>query len=261
MVRVLIIEDDPDQIAIYKDQFEILGFEVEVASTPEEGANKARSASPDAILLDIRLQSKNTGLEVLRKLKQDEVTRGIPVIVFTNFSKKTFEKEALAAGAVKYIVKTDVVPRVVVGEIRDVIGEKEEAPVSRPEKILLIEDNEMHRDMYKLQFSKSGFTLLVAVNGEDGLEIVKNEHPALVLLDLALPSMSGVDVLKRLKEEAGTKDIPVIAFTVTPRDLLPDETRAFVEENTSAYFEKATHLPKDAVTLVEKVLQSISTRN
>lgn len=255
MARVLIIEDDPDQIMIYKDQFEILGFEVEVATNTEEGLSKANSVEPDAVLLDIRLQSKNTGLEVLKKLKGDEVTRGIPVIVFTNFSKKAFEEEAMGLGAAKYIVKTDVVPRAVVREVRDLIGDKEELPVSRSEKILLIEDNEMHRDMYKLQFSKSGFTLLVAVNGEDGLEIVKNEHPDLVLLDLALPSMSGLDVLKRLKEGAGTKDIPVIAFTVTPRELLPDETRAFVEENTSAYFEKAAHVPKDAVALVEKVLQ------
>lgn len=254
MARVLIIEDDPDQIVIYRDQFEILGFEAEVATNTEEGLSKAKSVKPDAILLDIRLQSKNTGLEVLRKLKKDEATRNIPVIVFTNFSKKAFELEALEAGAAKYIVKTDVVPRAVVQEVRDLIGEKEEAPVSRPEKVLLIEDNETHRNMYKMQFARKGFDLLMSVNGEDGLEAARSGHPDVILLDLALPSMSGIDVLKELKRDEKLKSIPVIAFTVTPREYLPDEARVFIEENTVAYFEKASSLPKDAVELVEKVL-------
>lgn len=120
----------------------------------------------------------------------------------------------------------------------------------------MIEDNPFHRQMYAIKFSHAGFQLLTAVNGEVGLKHAREEKVDVILLDLALPGISGVDVLKKFKADEKTKNIPVITFTVTPPKAdLPDEVRKYIEENTVAYFEKMTQLPNEAVELVEKVLK------
>lgn len=256
--KVLIIEDDPDQVLMYKVQFEGDGFEVSSETTGEGGMKAANEIKPDAILLDIHMEDKS-GLDVLRDLKQSPDTKNIPVIVFTNFSKQHFQEAAQGLGADKFIVKTDRLPREIVKDVEELLGQKPKpsAPVKaqRKENVLLVEDNPYHREMYTTKFYHSGFSLITAANGEKALEEVRNRKIDLLLLDLALPGISGLEVLKKLKADKATSTIPVIAFTVTPKADLPEEAKEYIEENTVAYFGKMTQLPNEAVELVEKVLK------
>jgi two-component system, cell cycle response regulator DivK len=80
-------------------------------------------------------------------------------------------------------------------------------------KIVLVEDNEDNRDMLSRRLTRKGYEVLIAVNGEEAVELVKKERPALVLMDISLPVMDGFEATRRLKSQDDTKNIPIVALT------------------------------------------------
>lgn len=80
-------------------------------------------------------------------------------------------------------------------------------------KILLVEDNEMNRDMLARRLQRRGFEVIVAPDGQQAVDKTRDVHPDLVLMDLSLPVMDGWEATRQLKGDASTKDIPVIALT------------------------------------------------
>jgi CheY-like chemotaxis protein len=80
-------------------------------------------------------------------------------------------------------------------------------------KILLVEDNEMNRDMLSRRLQRRGYEVLTAVDGESGLALTKSEAPALVLMDMSLPGIDGWEATRQLKADPATRAIPVIALT------------------------------------------------
>ena len=80
-------------------------------------------------------------------------------------------------------------------------------------KLLLVEDNEMNRDMLSRRLIKKGFEVVMAVDGKQGLDMATSEAPELILLDMSLPVMDGWEVAGHLKSDEFLKNIPVIALT------------------------------------------------
>ena len=80
-------------------------------------------------------------------------------------------------------------------------------------KILLVEDNEMNRDMLSRRLQKQGYEVLLAMDGEEGLAKAQTEAPALILMDMSLPGIDGWEATRRLKAAPQTQKIPVIALT------------------------------------------------
>jgi two-component system cell cycle response regulator DivK len=80
-------------------------------------------------------------------------------------------------------------------------------------KILLVEDNEMNRDMLSRRLEKRGYTLALAVDGGQGVALAKSELPDLILMDMSLPVLDGWDATRQIKADPATKVIPVIALT------------------------------------------------
>jgi CheY-like chemotaxis protein len=80
-------------------------------------------------------------------------------------------------------------------------------------KLLLVEDNEMNRDMLSRRLIKKGFEVVMAVDGKQGLDMATSEAPELILLDMSLPVMDGWEVAGHLKSDDNLKNIPVIALT------------------------------------------------
>jgi CheY-like chemotaxis protein len=85
-------------------------------------------------------------------------------------------------------------------------------------KILLVEDNEMNRDMLSRRLEKRGYTLSIAVDGGAGVAMTKSEKPDLVLMDMSLPVIDGWEATKLLKADPETKNIPIIALTAHAMD-------------------------------------------
>jgi CheY-like chemotaxis protein len=79
--------------------------------------------------------------------------------------------------------------------------------------VLLIEDNELNRDMLKRRLERKEFIVSCAEDGQSGIDMAKNEMPDIILLDLSLPIIDGWNVARKLKADVNTKDIPIIALT------------------------------------------------
>lgn len=80
-------------------------------------------------------------------------------------------------------------------------------------KILLVEDNEMNRDMLSRRLKRRGYEVVIAVNGADGIEMASLEVPDLILMDMSLPVMDGWEATKSIKAAPATESIPIIALT------------------------------------------------
>jgi CheY-like chemotaxis protein len=80
-------------------------------------------------------------------------------------------------------------------------------------KILLVEDNEMNRDMLSRRLSRNGFEITIAVDGRQGVEMAASEKPDLILMDMSLPVMNGWEATQKVKADPATSAIPVIALT------------------------------------------------
>ncbi|MCP4401445.1 MAG: response regulator [bacterium] len=80
-------------------------------------------------------------------------------------------------------------------------------------KILLVEDNEMNRDMLSRRLKRKDYNVVVAMDGAEGIKTTQSENPDLILMDISLPVMDGLEATRRLKADPATATIPVIALT------------------------------------------------
>ncbi len=113
-------------------------------------------------------------------------------------------------------------------------------------RILLVEDNEMNRDMLSRRLQRKGYTVLIAHDGEQGLAKACSEIPDLILMDISLPFIDGYEVTRRLKANPRTRHIPVIALTA--HALLTDRDKA-LRAGCNDYDTK----PVDFARLTEKI--------
>lgn len=108
-------------------------------------------------------------------------------------------------------------------------------------KILLVEDNEMNRDMLVRRLARRGYEVLVALDGAEGVEMASQEQPALILMDLSLPVMDGWEATRRIKTQSSTQDIPIIALTA--HAVVGDRERA-LEVGCDEYESKPVNMPR-----------------
>jgi len=80
-------------------------------------------------------------------------------------------------------------------------------------KILLVEDNEMNRDMLSRRLRRNGYEVVIAIDGQQGVEMAAAESPDLILMDMSLPVIDGWEAARRVRENEATRKIPVIALT------------------------------------------------
>ena len=113
-------------------------------------------------------------------------------------------------------------------------------------KILLVEDNEMNRDMLSRRLQKQGYVLVTAVDGLQGLKMARSETPDLILLDLRLPEIDGWEVARRLRADISTQHIPIIALTA---HAMADDRQKALDAGCSDYDVKPVDFPR----LLEKI--------
>ena len=108
-------------------------------------------------------------------------------------------------------------------------------------RIVLVEDNEDNRDMLSRRLTRKGYEVLIAVNGQEAVDLVEKEKPELVLMDISLPVMDGFEATRRLKANETTKGIPVIALTA--HAMSGDREKA-MEAGCDDYDVKPVELPR-----------------
>jgi two-component system cell cycle response regulator DivK len=118
-------------------------------------------------------------------------------------------------------------------------------------KILLVEDNEMNRDMLSRRLTRKGFEIAIAEDGERGVEMAQSESPNLILMDISLPVMDGYEATRQIKANPATRPIPIIALTA---HAMSGDREKCLEAGCDEYETKPVDLPR----LLEKIEKLVS---
>ena len=122
-------------------------------------------------------------------------------------------------------------------------------------RILFVEDDELNRRMYQKIFSFRGHQVDVAENGEEGMKLVRDNKPTLILLDIMMPKLNGLDMLRQMKASPELRDIPVVALT----NLIGSaDAEAVMAAGAVKYISKSDYKPKEVAEIVESILAGYS---
>ena len=200
---ILVIDDDPDSRILMTHYLEDLGCDVLTAGSAGDGLEQARAFRPDLVTLDLMMPGV-TGWEALREFKEDLELRDIPVVIVSMLAEEG-ERSALL-GAVDLLTKPIDRERLLEAVERNLDG-------TRDRKILVVEDDQDSRTVMKEYLEGAGMSVVLAENGQEGEDRLREEIPDAILLDLVMPVMDGTTFLKRLQEEKRHRGIPVIICT------------------------------------------------
>ncbi|OQA37178.1 MAG: Transcriptional regulatory protein SrrA [Parcubacteria group bacterium ADurb.Bin326] len=118
-------------------------------------------------------------------------------------------------------------------------------------KVLLVEDESMIVDMYKMRLEEEGFEVLVTDKGTEAFEIASKEKPNIILLDVILPEIDGFSVLQMIKDDSKTKNIPVMMLTNLGQE---SDKEKGSQLGAVEYFIKSQHTPADVLSAVKKIV-------
>jgi len=222
---ILLVEDNEAVIIQMKDMLETQGYNIMVARNGNEALEKIAMKIPDAMLLDLMMPEVD-GFEVLKIVRAEEKTNRLPVIILT---AKFVTKEELAFLKHNHIhqliQKGDINKDQLLNEVAQMMfpETKEQKkpekrlvkkPVSGLPVVLVVEDNP--DNMLSIKALLNGMcTIIEAEDGQLGIEMAQLHKPHLILMDIALPGMNGIDALGELRKEKTTQDIPVIAVSAS----------------------------------------------
>jgi signal transduction histidine kinase/DNA-binding response OmpR family regulator len=199
---VLVVEDNREALFIYEKYLKGSKYQVIPATNIAEARHALHSFRPEAIVLDVLLQGEHSW-DFLRDLKEDPATHDIPVYVVTVVDNR---QKALSLGADGFHSKP--VDRIWL------LNQLEPVAVSplRP-RVLVIDDDAVSRYLVRNMLADSDCEFLEAAGGAEGLRMVQQCKPALVVLDLTMQEMDGFDVLEALRQDPNTKSLPVVVHT------------------------------------------------
>ncbi|MFH1392571.1 MAG: response regulator [bacterium] len=249
MKKILIIEDDTLLRESLQKKLMLEGYQTLTAVDGEVGLEKIKESKPDLILLDI-VMPKIDGTEVLKQIKTDKDFKNIPVIMISNSGQPVETQKMLELGAFDYLVKANFDPDEVLEKVKKALSEQKPA---RP-KILIIEDDQFLKDLLERKLIQAGYQVLSTNDGEEGLKITLEEKPALVLLDILLPSMSGWEILEKMKNNAETSKIPILLLTNLGEK---EDVEKGLKMGASDYIIKAHFTPNEIIQKIEKYLSRL----
>ncbi len=206
---VLVIDDDPNARDLLSRLLCKEGFFVECASGGEEGLRLAGTFKPDIITLDAMMPDKD-GWTVLSALKDDPNTAAIPVIMLTMMDNQNL---GFSLGAADYLNKPVSRERLLDTVMRH-LGQRDGS-------ILIVEDDVSSRQMLKRALEHERWPVVEAENGRVALECIREQIPALILLDLMMPEMDGFQVVEQLHGNEAWRSIPVVV--ITAKDLTRED--------------------------------------
>jgi PAS domain S-box-containing protein len=240
---ILIVDNEPTTRELLLSYLDAEGFETFCANSAAQGRELAGSGKPDAIILDVLLPDAE-GWDLLQALKLDPVTAQIPVIVVSIIDRK---EKGFTLGASDYLTKP-------VSREALLQSVKQHLPAHPGAQILVVEDQPADREIICETLSPLGYRLRTSDNGEDGLEVLRNDDGRLrlIIMDLTLPRMNGFELLRRMKEIDRIRHLPVVVLT--GKDLTLAESD-FLRTQSQAVFLKGEEWRRDFIRQVHETLE------
>ena len=237
---VLVLEDDRQTLFLYEKYLQRSGFQVVPVRTVDDARAAKKRIRPAAVVLDVMLEGE-TSWGFLAELKQGESTRDIPVLVVTITDR---EQKARALGADEFWLKP-VEGKKLLSKLTAL------AKAGPMEKVLIIDDDEVHRYLLRQVLRGTPYALMEAASGPEGVRLAREESPQLIFLDFVLGEHTAFDVLDDLKADPRTRDIPVILHT---SHQLAEDEHARLAKETAAILSKHTLSKEVAISRIRDAL-------
>lgn len=254
---------------IYNRKFSDAGFEVVMAASGTEAQTKARSERPEIMLLDLVLPEED-GFDVLKKLKSDESTKSIIIIIFSNLSQEEDKQRAESLGADGFIAKSDFTPHQIVEQVLGIAGNEEpkqfqnsqasrdlpadEKKISEEEfgndgkkTILIIEDEPVFLEVFGKKLLEEGFGVEIAQNGAWGAKKAGEKKFDLIILDILMPNLNGLEVIQEIRSKGSNLETPIIAISNSVED---ESVQEAIRAGANEFYIKTRLTPSE---LAEKV--------
>jgi signal transduction histidine kinase/DNA-binding response OmpR family regulator/HAMP domain-containing protein len=220
---VMLIEDSEPAVIQIKDFLEENGYNVVVGKDGAEALELFNTVIPDAIILDLMMPGID-GFQVLQSIRDADITAHIPVLILTakyitrddlQFLKRNNVYQLIQKGDIKRHELVKVVGEMIVGKTEEVAKpDIEKKPITGKPKVLVVEDNPDNMITVKAILA-DGYTVIEATNGREGVEKAKEHLPDLILMDIALPEMDGIQAFKAIRSDGRLQHTPVIALTAS----------------------------------------------
>ncbi|BAY98880.1 two-component hybrid sensor and regulator [Tolypothrix tenuis PCC 7101] len=248
--QVLIIEDSipaAEQITRYLTE---MGMQPNVYPRGEGSVDEALRIQPAFILLDLQLPNLS-GWDVLNQLQNNPQTKEIPVIIISVVDERT---KGLAQGAAEYIVKpiTRQQFQATLEKLQYIPSHDSTALIVAPQAaaksplILLAEDNQANIDTMSGYLESRGYRLILAKNGQQALEVAKFQQPDLIVMDVQMPVMDGIEAMRHLRQDRQFDHVPIIALTALA---MPGDRENCLDAGANEYLSKPIKLKQLAVTI------------
>jgi two-component system, cell cycle response regulator len=207
--KILVVEDNEQNRILMRQILKYHGYEVLEAADGVAGLKLAREHMPDLILLDLQMPVMG-GFTVIRELRKTPELNKLKVIAVTSFAMKGDREKALEAGFDEYVTKP-IDTRKFVEIVKNIIPSGNMTLKNRI--ILCVDDEVANLKLLENILVPRGYEVVSVANGEDALRKIKTRTIDLVLLDLMLPGMDGLQVSRKIKNNKKAKNIPIIILT------------------------------------------------
>jgi PAS domain S-box-containing protein len=246
VTTVLVIDDEPAVRDLMSRSLGTEGIRIITASDGEEGLRRAKELHPDLIFLDV-MMPKMDGWAVLTALKADPATIRIPVVMLTIVTNKEM---GYVLGASEYLTKP--IDRDRLADVIDKYRPKDPGRV-----VLVVDDDSATRQVLRRTLIKQGWSVVEAENGRVALERVASHSPSLIMLDMVMPEMDGLQFLSALRKDEVFGATPVVVLT--SKDLTPDE-RSQLTGNVDRILQKGAYSREALVSEVKSIVALCAAR-
>lgn len=202
-MRVLVIEDDPISLRLLESTLHTAGYEVLTAASGKNAIDILDRSDPVDIVVSDIVMPVMDGFHLLSYLKAESKYSRIPVLLCSSLNDVVSVKKSVALGASGFIAKP-IEPNRLVEKVKQM--ESRVAPGT-----LVVDDEELIQSLLKRMLEREGLKVFLASSGEEALELLRTQRIKVVLSDIVMPGMNGLELLIRIKEDF--QDVKVFLIT------------------------------------------------
>ena len=209
--RILVVEDNELNLKLVRDVLSYAGYQVMEARSGEQGVELAAECRPDLILMDLQLPGID-GTETLRQLRASPLTQEVPVVAVTAFAMREDRERAVRS---RGSTDTSRSRSASASSRRRCAASCRAAAMDDEATILVVDDQPPNIRLLDAVLSPRGYRVLTAASGEEALDVLREEAPHVVLLDIMMPGMDGYEVCRRIREHPETAYLPIVMITAS----------------------------------------------
>ena len=242
---ILIVDDSSFIRSQITRELEEIGARVTEAEHGGSAMNIMKSKKFDLVITDVEMPVMD-GFQLCRMLKENPRTRTLPVIILSSLDSDRDVDRGFQAGAAAYVSKAEA-KNLLKDTVKNVL---EKSVFHRDQLILVVDDSNVIRNLVEEELEKAGFRVMTANNGKQALTHIKKNKPDLILSDINMPEMDGIEFCKSIKKDPDLAAVPFIFMSSNDdRSIM----RRMLQLGASAYLVKPFNLEQVVIT-VEKLL-------